>query len=85
MLEPELVSVVNECQEPLIPRTYALRAGPEIVVERGTETFQARATELGREERDKVWERHKVDAPGFADYEAKTSRVIPVIALDRTG
>ena len=33
-------------------------------------------------ERDRLWETQKTRMPGFADYERKTSRVIPVIALD---
>ena len=34
-------------------------------------------------ERDRLWETQKTRMPGFADYERKTSRVIPVIALER--
>lgn len=33
-------------------------------------------------ERARIWEREKRDYPGFADYEAKTDRVIPVVVLE---
>jgi hypothetical protein len=33
-------------------------------------------------ERDRIWTVQKRDQPGFADYETKTARQIPVIILD---
>jgi len=36
-------------------------------------------------ERDRLYARMVEKAPGFAEYEAKTSRVIPVVALERVG
>jgi hypothetical protein len=33
------------------------------------------------EERDRIWEAHKAANPGFAEYERKTSRRIPVVIL----
>ena len=36
------------------------------------------------EERDRIWEQQKRDAPGFAEYETKTTRRIPVIVLTPT-
>ena len=35
------------------------------------------------EERTRIWEEQKRRNPGFADYEVKTSREIPVVILDR--
>jgi hypothetical protein len=35
------------------------------------------------EEHDRLWEAQKEDMPGFADYEAKTTRRIPVVVLTR--
>ena len=35
------------------------------------------------DEREPIWARQKEIMPGFADYEAKTSRAIPVVVLER--
>lgn len=64
---------------------HNLRANPEVTVEAGTDTFQARASVVDRPERDRLYARMVEKAPGFAEYEAKTSRVIPVVALERVG
>jgi hypothetical protein len=40
------------------------------------------AREAQGEERDRIWEAHKKAFPGFAEYEAKTDRVIPVVVLE---
>jgi deazaflavin-dependent oxidoreductase (nitroreductase family) len=57
-------------------------ASPEVTVEIGTATRSARARIAEAEERTRVWEQQKVDVPGFADYEDRTDRVIPVVVLD---
>ena len=61
---------------------HNLVANPDVTVEIGTETkaFRARVAEPG--EREPIWTRQKADYPGFADYESKTDRVIPVVILD---
>jgi deazaflavin-dependent oxidoreductase (nitroreductase family) len=60
-----------------------LRANPDVTVEVGTEKYKARARILEGEERSKIWEEQKRRNPGFAEYEQKTSREIPVILLER--
>lgn len=57
-------------------------ANPEVSAEIGTETrsFRARVTE--GTERDEIWTRQKDAYPGFAEYEASTTREIPVVVLD---
>ncbi|GAA4522701.1 nitroreductase family deazaflavin-dependent oxidoreductase [Nonomuraea ferruginea] len=62
---------------------HNLRATPEVKVEIGTEEFQAEASVVDRQERDRLYARMVEKAPGFADYETKTTRVIPVITLNR--
>lgn len=57
-------------------------ANPEATMEIGTETRSVRARIAASEERNRIWEQQKVDVPGFADYEAGTDRVIPVVVLD---
>jgi deazaflavin-dependent oxidoreductase (nitroreductase family) len=59
-----------------------LVAHPGVSAEIGTETraFEARTADPG--EREPVWAKQKSDYPGFAGYEANTSRVIPVVILE---
>ena len=61
-----------------------LVANPDVTAEIGTGTqrFRARTAE---EEREPIWSRQKAEFPGFAEYEAKTSRVIPVVILEPAG
>ncbi|HEX3981965.1 MAG TPA: nitroreductase family deazaflavin-dependent oxidoreductase [Acidimicrobiales bacterium] len=63
---------------------HNLVAHPEVTVEAGKERFGAHATVVDRAERDRVYAAHAAEYPGFAEYEAKTDRVIPVVALDRS-
>jgi deazaflavin-dependent oxidoreductase (nitroreductase family) len=60
-----------------------LRADPFVTVEIGDERYQAIAAPLEGSERDQVWAMIKQTYPFFADHEAKTSRVIPVVSLAR--
>jgi deazaflavin-dependent oxidoreductase (nitroreductase family) len=60
---------------------HNLLAHPEATVEVGTETIPVRARVLMGDEREAIWRAHLKDNPGFADYEQKTSRQIPVIVL----
>lgn len=62
---------------------HNLVAHPEASVEVGTETVEVSARVLGPEEREPVWATQKSRYSGFADYETKTDRVIPVVMLDR--
>jgi deazaflavin-dependent oxidoreductase (nitroreductase family) len=62
---------------------HNLKANPEARIEVGTETLEVTARVLSAEERAPIWEEQKARYPGFADYETKTDRVIPVVMLDR--
>jgi deazaflavin-dependent oxidoreductase (nitroreductase family) len=62
---------------------YNLRANPLVTVEVGTETYQARAVILEGEERDRLYAEQVKRFSTFGDYQAKTTRKIPVIALER--
>ena len=62
---------------------YNLVAHPPVTVEVGAETFDATAIVLTGEERDRLYNRQAQVNPVFADFQAKTTRVIPVIALQR--
>jgi deazaflavin-dependent oxidoreductase (nitroreductase family) len=58
-------------------------AHPEVTVELPGETYRARASVVDRAERDRLYAAHAAEMPGFAEYEAKTDRVIPVVVLER--
>ena len=55
---------------------------PDVTAEIGTETRAFRAHVADSTEREPIWTRQKADYPGFADYEARTDRVIPVVVLE---
>lgn len=60
-----------------------LIAAPTARIEVGTESFDVQVTELHGEERDRLYAAQAELMPNFAEYQAKTERVIPVIALSR--
>jgi len=60
---------------------HNLRAHPETTIEIGADTVPVTARVAEGEERDRIWEAQKRDYPGFADYEQKTTREIPVVIL----
>jgi deazaflavin-dependent oxidoreductase (nitroreductase family) len=62
---------------------YNLIAHPRTEVEIGTDTIGVVARVAEGDERSSIWEKQKVDSPGFADYEKATTRQIPVVILER--
>ena len=62
---------------------HNLKSHPEVTVEVGTETIPVVVEELPPAERDEKWAEITAVAPGFAEYQKKTSRTIPVLALTR--
>ena len=62
---------------------YNLIANPDVTVEVGTEIFQAKAMVVTGRERDAIYARQATLYPQFGEYEKKTTRKIPVIALAR--
>jgi deazaflavin-dependent oxidoreductase (nitroreductase family) len=78
-----LVVFASKAGAPTNPDWYHnVRANPDVTVEVGTETIAARARVAEGEERERLWTRQKAEWPGFADYEQKTSRTIPVVILE---
>jgi deazaflavin-dependent oxidoreductase (nitroreductase family) len=59
-----------------------LVAHPDVTAEIGTDVRAFVARVPGPEEREPIWSTQKERYPGFAGYEAKTTRVIPVVILD---
>jgi len=62
---------------------HNLLAHPQVTVEVGSETYEANATVLTGEERDRLFAKQAGLYPQFAEYQTKTTRKIPVIALER--
>ncbi len=62
---------------------HNLLAHPVVTVEVGSETYEATARVLSGEERDHFYAIQSERFPQFAEYQAKTNRKIPVIALER--
>jgi deazaflavin-dependent oxidoreductase (nitroreductase family) len=60
---------------------HNLRANPSARVEFGNESSDVTARELPAVERDELFPKITAVAPGFAEYQAKTIRVIPVFEL----
>jgi len=57
---------------------------PEAEIEVGTEKFKVRATPIPKgPERDRLYEAHGDNFAAFRDYPKKTTRIIPVVVLER--
>lgn len=83
-----LMIFASKAGAPTNPAWYHnLLAHPQATVEVGNgsviETFEVTATPVTGEERDRVYAKQAKLYPGFAEYQAKTTRVIPVVALER--
>ena len=63
---------------------HNLMADSNVTVELGIEMFPSIATVLSGAERDRVYAVQAAFNPGFAEYEAKTTRTIPVVELTRS-
>jgi deazaflavin-dependent oxidoreductase (nitroreductase family) len=94
--QPRLVPLAYLCidNKMLIVGAYAgadidpawvhnLRANPRAHVELGAESFDVIARELPPAERDETFPKIIAAAPGVADYQATTSRAIPLLELRR--
>jgi deazaflavin-dependent oxidoreductase (nitroreductase family) len=81
-----LVVAASKGGAPSNPDWYRnLLANPVVTVELGRERFQARASVADEPERTRLYQQHAELMPGFADYERKTTRKIPVVLLERLG
>jgi deazaflavin-dependent oxidoreductase (nitroreductase family) len=62
---------------------HNLRANPRAHIEIGGDSYDVVARELPSDERNAAWGQIVAAAPGFGDYQEKTSRVIPLFELRR--
>ena len=81
--DDRLVVFASKAGLPTNPDWYHnLVANPEVTAEVGTGTRQLRARVAEGDERERIWSKQKADYPGFAEYETKTTRRIPVVILE---
>ncbi|MDX6418156.1 MAG: hypothetical protein QOG28_2776 [Trebonia sp.] len=64
---------------------YNLKANPRIEVEVGTQTFTVLAEELDDTARAGLWPKLVAQYPSIGEYQATTTRQIPVLMLTRPG
>ena len=60
-----------------------LRANPEVTIELPNETFTTNVVITEGEERQRLFDQQAAKMPNFAEYQAKTSRQIPVVVIPR--
>jgi deazaflavin-dependent oxidoreductase (nitroreductase family) len=78
----DYVVFASKAGAPTNPDWYHnLTADPLVSIEVGDATVPVTAEEVTGAERDSLYARQAAIYPGFAEYEAKTSRVIPVVRL----
>jgi len=76
------VILASKAGAPSHPGWYHnLKAHPDLHVEVGDATIEVTAEELSGEERQRLYDTVVELMPQFAEYQANTSRVIPIIAL----
>jgi F420H(2)-dependent quinone reductase len=79
-----ILAVASKGGFPKHPDWYLnLLAHPEVTVEVGSEKFTTTAKILSGDERAKAFKRAVEVFPNYAEYQKKTEREIPVIALER--
>ena len=82
LADGRIVLVASNGGSPTHPGWYHnVKANPQITVEIGTERFTTKAEELDGAARAGVWAELTAAAPAIAEFQAKTTRQIPVFAL----
>lgn len=85
-IDDQIVIIASAAGRDAHPAWYFnLLANPEVTIERwrddAIESIDAKAVPAEGAERDRLWEEVTSVATGFADYQTKTTRVIPVVVL----
>lgn len=79
-----VIAVASKGGAPKNPEWYLnLLAHPEVTVEVRDEKYETTAKVLSGEERARAFKKAVEVFPNYAEYQTKTEREIPVIALDR--
>jgi deazaflavin-dependent oxidoreductase (nitroreductase family) len=81
-IDDKLIIIGSFAGAPVNPAwVHNLRANPQARVEIGTDVFDVTARELPAAEREELFPKVTAVAPGFAEYQSKTGRVIPLFEL----
>jgi deazaflavin-dependent oxidoreductase (nitroreductase family) len=88
-IDGKLIIIGSFAGAPVNPAwVHNLRANPqahvEVGLESGIDAFDVTARELPPAEREELFPKVTAVAPGFAEYQSKTSRVIPLFELARS-
>jgi len=88
-IDGKLIIIGSFAGAPVNPAwVHNLRANPqahvEVGLESGIDAFDVSARELPPAEREELFPKVTAVAPGFAEYQSKTSRVIPLFELARS-
>lgn len=80
----QLAIVASFGGNPTHPVWYLnLTANPKVQVQVGPDRFSATARTAAADERDQLWPQFVEMYPGYAGYQKKTGREIPVVLLER--
>ena len=83
-VDGKLIIIGSFAGAPVNPAwVHNLRANPQARVEIGADAFDVTARELPPAERDELLSKVIAVAPVLAEYQSKTSRVIPLFELQR--
>ncbi|OBJ07982.1 nitroreductase family deazaflavin-dependent oxidoreductase [Mycobacterium sp. 1465703.0] len=89
-IDGKLIIIGSFAGAPVSPAwVHNLRAHPQARVEvglpqSGIDAYDVTARELPSDERAALFDKVTAAAPGFGEYQAKTTRVIPLFELSRT-
>ena len=79
-----IIIIASYAGNPNHPQWYHnIRANPEVTIELPDETFTTNAIIPEGEERTRLFDQQAAKMPAFAEYQAKTTREIPVIVIPR--
>jgi deazaflavin-dependent oxidoreductase (nitroreductase family) len=80
-----LVIIASKGGAPTHPAWYHnLVANPTVTIEVGADRYEAKATVVTEsDERSRLYAAQAALMPGFAEYEKKTARRIPVVTIER--
>jgi deazaflavin-dependent oxidoreductase (nitroreductase family) len=80
------IVVASKGGAPEHPHWYRnLDANPKVEVQIRGERFPATARTVSGAERERCWKLASAQWPGYDEYAKRTSRVIPVVVLERSG
>lgn len=84
MIDEKMIIVGSYAGAPKHPAwVHNLRANPKAYIEIGTEAYDVDVRELPDDEREATYPKLTELAPVFAEYQAKTTRPIPLFELTR--